>query len=50
MKDGVKIISSLSKPEFISKSTKEVETLLVTCSEMEKLINDVDLAYALVVF
>jgi len=50
IKDGMKIILGLSKLELIFKSTKEEENLLVTCSEMEKLINHKDLIYALVVF
>jgi len=50
IKDGVKIILGLSKLELIFKSTKGAETLLVTCSEIEKLINDEDLTYALVIF
>lgn len=50
IKDSVNIILSPSKPELISKPFKGAETLLVVCSEIEKLVDDVDSAYALVFF
>jgi hypothetical protein len=46
----VKIILSPSKHGLIFKPSKRVETLMITCFEMEKLVNYVDMAYIIVVF
>ena len=49
VKDGVKVILDPSKPRLIPKPFKGVKTLLITCTKMEKLVNDVNFIYALVV-
>ena len=50
VKDSVEIILGPSKHGLISKPSKGVETLMVTCFEMEKLVNDVDVAYIIAIF
>jgi hypothetical protein len=50
IKVGVKIIIGPFKSGFISKPLKRKEGLLVTFSKMEKLVDDVGLAYVLIVF
>lgn len=50
IKDGVKVILGPSKLGFISKPSKRAEIILITYIEMEKLVNDVNLVYALIAF
>jgi hypothetical protein len=50
VKDGVNVILDPSKSRLIPKPSKGEKTFLITSTKMEKLVNDVNIVYALIVF